>query len=228
MTKKNKQNQYNKIIATLFVSLAITLLLKVNNYILDNKFYFYINFEHSPLPVINYVMNFFSVTTGIFALGILFLNALETNKFLSKIKIYGLYLVIAFIATFGAPRQTNNLQTFSNNLFPKSSQVFEANKVKDPTNIVFYKLDCPYCQKAIPALLKEMDSENISNSKVMFVDANSKFGKDLAKKMSIESASTAYFFENGIPKKMPLARKTESGKFKANTENIKTFVKSIN
>lgn len=57
---------------------------------------------------------------------------------------------------------------------------------------MFFRPDCPYCQKSIPVLNKSLTEKE--RNKIIYVNVLDESGKDLAKAMGVEKAATAVIY----------------------------------
>ncbi|GHU37925.1 hypothetical protein FACS1894192_08130 [Bacilli bacterium] len=183
----------------------------------------YINFNHD-------VKNIFSLLTRLL-LVIFYLIMLKRSLKRSERVLPFLYsgLVVLFTVNFMFGLYYSDRKTYQNDLFPKKSQVFVPNDFgkETPENAVFYKIGCTYCQEAIPVMLNEMKKQGIAPSEIVFVDADTNKGKQLAKKLGIEHAAIASRLTGKGAVTYSLASKDKEGKIIANSENIKIFIEKL-
>lgn len=98
------------------------------------------------------------------------------------------------------------------------------NSYKDKQTIVFFKLGCKKCQKVIPELIKRTTPSN--RNKIIFIDGNSKKGKQIAKQFGIDVASTSVILSKGKVNRYSLASK-ENRQIKINFDNLNMVINAI-
>ena len=57
---------------------------------------------------------------------------------------------------------------------------------------MFFRPDCPYCQKSIPVLNKSLTEKE--RNKIIYVNVLDESGKNLAKAMGVEKVATAVIY----------------------------------
>lgn len=126
---------------------------------------------------------------------------------------------------------TNSPNKKEDNIFTAESQISKDN----PKLIIFYKVNCPFCEASHSTIIKSIKSlkennPNIDFHKNMgFVDVDSELGTKLVKKFGIKHAATMTLInKNGTYENYSQAYK-KSNKFIANSESIvSTFAKFNN
>lgn len=159
------------------------------------SFLFTVNYKgnilwHSYLPVVTFS---FILFIGIY----LFINYRIKGEVVVKTRSYILLMVVLLIFQICLGIVTtynNNYRTYSNDfLISDKSQLFkDGTHQYDKNNknqiIVFYKYGCIFCEKTIPTLLKNLPANQRKN--VIFVDGNTKEGKNIATSLGVQHAST--------------------------------------
>ena len=76
--------------------------------------------------------------------------------------------------------------------FKNDSVIFPYKKNTTSEIYVFFRPDCPYCQKSIPVLNKSLTEKE--RNKIIYVNVLDESGKNLAHAMGVEKAATAVIY----------------------------------
>ena len=90
--------------------------------------------------------------------------------------------------SFHATKITSNQLDY----FKEDNVIYPYKKNTASEIYVFFRPDCPYCQKSIPVLNKSLTEKE--RNKIIYVNVLDESGKNLAKAMGVEKASTAVIY----------------------------------
>lgn len=90
--------------------------------------------------------------------------------------------------SFHATKITSNQLDY----FKEDNVIYPYKKNSASEIYVFFRPDCPYCQKSIPVLNKSLTEKE--RNKIIYVNVLDESGKDLAKAMGVEKAATAVIY----------------------------------
>lgn len=132
------------------------------------------------------------------------------HKFVVVVQILGIILGICCI--FVATDLIKNRDMYSNQKYTGRNyeQVIEE-KNPENYNLIFYKKGCPYCKAAQKDILTyQKGSKYIT----IFIDVDSKVGRNLVSAYDVKKAATAITFRNGRVNKYLYTKKVE-GKYQS-------------
>ena len=104
------------------------------------------------------------------------------------------------------------------------SELLEKIESKDKRVILFYKLACRKCQRAVPELLAQVQDQD----KLLFIDISSEAGGKAAQRYGVDQAATAMVWWDRVYKLYSLATKEDYERITLNQAELDYVVQILN
>lgn len=91
-----------------------------------------------------------------------------------------------------------------------------------PEPLIFFRHDCPHCQKLVPYLQRLGIQED-----VRWIDVTSEFGKEMAEQLNVKSVPTSIIFTNGTVYSAGLTDVDVNGNILIREEGVESLISSI-